>query len=168
MGLSIRPNLTWRLQLVDFNKNPFFTSNVGRKSGLALAALATAATIAVGLAAAFSLVREEDDDETDDGEPFDMPYDARMKYKNMKESMDQKDETLNVLALNNYMRLINPKPVVYNDYQPHDVTNGWAMKLYESYNDSDNSTAREWLLENEDLILRVYFTEESEGLLSKD
>ena len=97
-----------------------------------------------------------------------MPYDARMKYKNMKESMDQKDETLNVLALNNYMRLINPKPVVYNDYQPYDVTNGWAMKLYESYNDSDNSTAREWLLENEDLILRVYFTEESEGLLSKD
>ena len=61
MGLSIRPNSTWRLQLVDFNKNPFFTSNVGRKSGLALAALATAATIAVGLAAAFSLVQEKDD-----------------------------------------------------------------------------------------------------------
>lgn len=165
MGLSIRPNSIWRLQLVDFNKSPFFASNVGRKSGLALAALATAATIAVGLAAAFSLVQEKDDNETDDGEPFDMSYDARMKYKSMKESMDQQDETLNVLALNNYMRLINPKPVVYNDYQPYDVTNGWAMKLYESYNDDDNSTAREWLLENEDLILRVYFTEESEGLL---
>lgn len=153
--------------MVNFNKNSFFTFNAGRKSGLALAALATAATIAVGLAAAISLVREKDE-EADDGELFDMSYDARMKYKNMKESMDQQDETLNVLALNNYMRLINPKPVVYNDYQPYDVTNGWAMKLYESYNNDDTNTAREWLLENEDLILRVYFTEESEGLLSKD
>ncbi len=153
--------------MVDFNKNPFFAPDAARRSGLALAALATAATIAVGVGALMALISEKDDDVDGDSEPFDLSYNARMKYDSMREAMEEQDETLNVLTLNNYMRLINPKPVVYVDYEPHDVTNGWAMKLYESYNDEDTGTAREWLLDNKDLILRVYSTEESEGLLLK-
>lgn len=155
--------------MVDFSKPSFFAPDAARRSGLVLAALATAATIAVGVGALVALISEKDDgvDVEGDGEPFDLSYDARMKYDSMREAMEEQDETLNVLALNNYMRLINPKPVVYVDYEPHDVTNGWAMKLYESYNGEGTGTAREWLLNNEDLILRVYFTEESEGLLLK-